>query len=117
MMSLSSIQQMSRAQAAKAAKENKKPFIVEAEDLAAWAKVSRSFPFPNIGDYRPKGWALVEKLFVDKSGQGNGPAMNTKQLLARLKVGMGYAIIEEGEFQLHLGEFESPERNLFLANE
>ncbi len=109
MMSLSTIHEMSREQAAKASKAHKKPFIVEAEDLDLWrgGTETPSFPFPNIGDYRPKGWTLVDTLFVDKSGCGSEsePAMNLRQLLARLEVGKGYAIIEEGQFQLYLGEF------------
>jgi hypothetical protein len=107
MMALSTIREMSRERAAEAANENMEPFIVEAEDLDDMPP----FPFPNIGDYRPAGWTLVETIFVDKSGMGrrNEPAMNTEQLLARLKIGMGYAIIEEGQFQLYLGEFEQEE--------
>jgi len=73
------------------------------------------FPFPNIGSYRPKGWRLVDRHFVDKSGYGSPhePALTIQRFLRVLKPGMGYAIIEEGEFQCYVGEFRQLEkRNL-----
>jgi len=68
------------------------------------------FPFPALGTYRPDGWELVDEIFADKSGLGTDdePALSTRQLKARLKVGYGYAIIEEGQFQVYLGEFVPP---------
>lgn len=66
---------------------------------------------PNIGTYRPKGWRLVEELFVDKSGFGAEwePAMTLRQFIQAVRKagpGNGYAIIEEGEFQVYVGHFE-----------
>jgi hypothetical protein len=100
---------MSAEQAAMAAEANLTPYTVEQEDIDDWKSGARRlrFPFPNIGDYRPDGWELVETLFVDKSGFGSPsePALTIEQLLDRLVAGKGYAIIEEGQFQLYLGEF------------
>ncbi len=33
------------------------------------------------------------------------PALSVNQFLKKLKVGHGYALIEEGEFQVYVGEF------------
>lgn len=63
---------------------------------------------PNIGDYRPKGWELVETYFVDSSGMGgqNEPTLTFNQFLQEVKQGYGYAIISEGQFQVYIGEFK-----------
>jgi len=104
----------------------KKPYLFEEEDRTTFPP----FPFPNIGDYRPKGWELIDNFMVDKTGFGmslsqirdmsarqarkasrlhasDEPALTTEQLIRRLKAGYGYAIIEEGQFKIVLGEFIS----------
>ena len=65
----------------------------------------KSAPF--IGDHRPKGWRLVKKYFVDSSGFGaeNEPALTFNQFVSNVKLGYGYAIIEQGQFQVYIGEF------------
>jgi hypothetical protein len=62
---------------------------------------------PNFGDYRPKGWKLVRELFVDSSGLGQEgeSALTIGQLLAEIKMFHGYAITEEGQFQVRISEF------------
>lgn len=106
MLDVDTIRQMSKEQAKKAARAHKEPFMwgddCTFEDLRG---------IPNIGDYRPKGWELVDQYFVDKTGIGyeDEPALTTNQLLAKMKPGMGYAIIEEGEFQIYVGEFKKVE--------
>lgn len=113
MLSLSQINAMSREAARKAARNNKKPFIVERDDL----DVMPPFPFPNIGDHHPKGWKHVETHFVDKSGWGSPsePALTPEQFLAKLVPGRGYAIIEEGQFQVYVGEFIPPSKTAIPA--
>ncbi len=74
------------------------------------------FPFPNLGSYRPKGWELVDHWLVDKSGFGreDEPALTPRQLKERIYQGLehdyGYAIIEEGQFQVVLGVFREIEK-------
>lgn len=103
MMSLSTIDAMSRQQARKASKEKKQPYMLWPEDK----KAMPPFPFPCIGSYRPKGWSLVDTLFCDSSGMGSGsePALTASQLLEALEPGYGYAIIAEGQFQVYIGKF------------
>jgi hypothetical protein len=110
MMDLKTIRDLSRKQAAKAARLHKKPYLFEEEDRGSFPP----FPFPNIGDYRPKGWELTDSYFVDKTGMGydDEPAMPIERLIKKLKAGYGYAIIEEGEFQLYIGEFKQVNRKI-----
>ena len=102
-MSLSTIAAMSRKAAKKASNDNLTPFIIEKDDINHYPP----FPFPYIGDYIPEGWKLINTLFCDTSGCGadNEPALTVDQLLNILETGKGYAIIEEGQFQLTLGVF------------
>ena len=109
MMSLSQIYELSDEAARKARRHGKKPYVIwpaEAERI----KLDRSFPFPFIGSYRPKGWKLVDTYFVDRTGLGseNEPALSRAAFRSKLKAGMGYAVIEAGQFQVYVGEFEPP---------
>jgi hypothetical protein len=63
---------------------------------------------PNIGDFRPKGFKLVDDMMVDKSGFGseNEPALTVRQFALRLQHGKAYAIVEEGQFQVVIGVFD-----------
>ncbi len=61
---------------------------------------------PNFGDYRPDGWELGQTFFVDKTGfDDQGPALSIERFLVQMRVGLGYAMIEEGQFQCYVGEF------------
>ena len=101
MYSLETIRSMNRERAKEAREEGKKPMIYSGvpEDLRN---------IPNIGDYRPKGWKLVETYFVDSSGFGSPgePALTFDEFVEKAKEGKGYAIIEAGQFQVQIGEFE-----------
>ncbi|GAG05430.1 unnamed protein product [marine sediment metagenome] len=63
---------------------------------------------PHIGDFRPDGFELVATHFVDNSGFGgeHEPALTFKQFMNQIEKGHAYAIIEAGQFQIHIGEFE-----------
>lgn len=62
---------------------------------------------PTIGDYTPRGWKLIETLFVDSSGFGEcgEPALTLDQFYAKVKAGYGYAAVEAGQFQVYVGVF------------
>lgn len=109
MMSLGTIQELSARAAERAAERELIPFVpFDAAEVEGWD----SFPFPNLGDHRPEGWELVDSLFCDASGLGaaNEPALTTKQLkasiLANIPESYGYAIIQEGQFQVYVGRFK-----------
>ena len=113
MMSLETIRSMSREVAEKAASNKLYPFTVEEEDIRDWKTAlvvgkSPRLPFPDLGDYRPEGWELVDDLLCDSTGMGadNEPALTIRQLLDRLTAGRGYAVVESGQFQVVLGEFK-----------
>jgi hypothetical protein len=107
-MSLGLIKKMNEEAAKKAERKNLKPYIVKEKDLEKFPP----FPFPDFGDYRPKGWELVEEHFVDSSGFGRDDesALSLNQFLNKLQIGHGYAIIEQGQFQVFIGEFARKEQ-------
>ena len=64
---------------------------------------------PWLGDHLEPGWAKVgEPMFVDKSGLGrpDEPAMTQDAFLKRVRKGYGYGIVEEGQFQVYVQEYE-----------
>jgi hypothetical protein len=111
MMSLSVIRILAREQAKRAARAKLLPLVVEGEDMPDDERLATYLRhIPNIGTYRPKGWRLADRLFVDKTGYGreDEPALTFGQFLRtarRAGPGNGYAIIEEGEFQVYVGRF------------
>jgi len=104
MFGLSEIRRLSNEAARKAAKANRQPLMIHDGSTAGWPPI----PIPNLGDYRPKGWNLIDTLFVDSSGMGlpGEGAMTADEFLKRVRLGYGYAIVETGQFQVCVGEFE-----------
>lgn len=86
----------------KANKEKLQPLV------ALFDKDEAIFKMPNFGFYRPNGWEEVNTFFVDKSGFGSEsePALTIQQFLNRVREGYGYAITEEGQFQIYITEFK-----------
>jgi hypothetical protein len=103
MMGLGEIRRMNEKACRKAEKAKLLPYVIEEGDRENFPP----FPFPDFGDYRPKGWELVGEYFVDSSGFGRDdePALSVSQFLKKLRTGYGYALIEQGEFQVFVGEF------------
>jgi hypothetical protein len=114
MMSASAIADLSRQAAVRAAAYELEPYV-PADNIEPlnWVNV----PIPNLGDYRPEGWCLVEHVLVDKSGFGVEwePALTLRafKAWASQKVDgcqnngcqAGFGIIEEGQFQVVIGFF------------
>ena len=102
MMGLETIRSENRTRCLEARRLDKEPFLIEEEGDKGFLS-----QIPHIGDYRPKGWKLVDTLFVDSSGLGSEgePAMTFSQFVARSKLGFGYAIIEAGQFQVRIAGF------------
>lgn len=119
MMSNAQIAQMSRDAATHAAKERKVPLMVWPEDLED-LNLIEGIPF--LGDYVPPGWKRVEVpegrcvykhdgvscWFVGASGCGadNEPALSIDQFLKVIEVNFGYAVVEAGQFQVHIAKYE-----------
>jgi hypothetical protein len=103
MMGLAEIIRLNNKACEKAKKAKLLPYVIKEGDREKFPP----FPFPDFGDYRPKGWELVGEYFVDSSGFGmdDEPALSVNQFLKKLKIGYGYALIEQGEFQVFVGEF------------
>ncbi len=111
MMSAAAIRHLAQQQARRAARAKVQPLVIEGEDMP---DDNRMFEYirhmPNIGDYRPRGWKLVEHRLVDKTGLGleYEPALTIRGLMMWVRSmgpGNGYAIIEEGQFQVVVGRF------------
>jgi len=130
MMDLQTIHAMSR-EAGRAARRNHNQPITFTEDQLRRAKegdISAIRGIPNLGTFLPKGWSRVSlamdhvgnsrgiymgdnegkgAFFVDKgfSGSHDEPALALDEFIERLKPGLGYAIVEEGQFQVKVGAF------------
>ena len=110
MMSGQQIRDLSREMTIKARQKHRIPFEFDANDIAdlkagRWTRIN----IPALGDYVPPRWQRTERdaLFVDKTGMDkSGPALSISQFADALVVGKGYAIIEEGPFQVYIAEYE-----------
>jgi hypothetical protein len=109
MMSAGEVTRLANEQAEKAARRKQSPRV-----FFDAADIEKNFgKIPNIGSYRPTGWELVEHHMVDKSGMGaeDEPALTVKGYKAWLSKYLetpetcGWAIIEEGQFQVVVGRF------------
>jgi hypothetical protein len=112
MMSIEYILKLSKEQGSAASRADLQPrvFFNAADRKANFSSI------PNMGQYRASkhGWRLVEHETVDKSGFGaeDEPALTVRGFqswMARYddKPGIGWAIIEEGQFQVVIGRFEN----------
>lgn len=113
MMDTATIRALADEQAERAAREGQTPYVPWDEREVGEYGFVRPVPFPNIGSYEPEGWELVEHQLVDKTGLGaeDEPALTLSQLKAWINEGLaqkrsyGYALIEEGQFQVVIGRF------------
>ncbi len=111
MMSAAAIRQLAQQQARRAARARAQPLVIEGEDAPDDVRLFEYLRhMPNIGDYRPRRWKLVEHRLTDKSGFGreDEPALTIAGLMCWVRSmgpGNGYAIIEEGQFQVVVGRF------------
>lgn len=102
MMDLKTIERLSREAGETVAEQNMQPLVAFVDGDEGMLKC------PNLGDHCPKGWKEIDRLFVDNSGFGSEgePALTIGQFLAKVKSGLGYAVVEEGQFQIYIGVFE-----------
>jgi hypothetical protein len=110
MMSLEVIRRMNNEIAAEAAKTNKRPYVPASPDERNLLR-----HIPGLGCFVPDGWRKTEaEWFVDKSGLGRayGPALTIDRFRRALRRYIlanpehGYAITEEGPFQLFVTAFQ-----------
>ena len=64
-----------------------------------------------LSDNDIKKFEEVNRYFVDETGWGQGgePALTGEQFLKKVQKGKFYAIIECGQFQVHVGEYVKKE--------
>jgi hypothetical protein len=109
MMSLEVIVAVNNDIARQAAREGLFPYVPSSADEAV-----TPFFCPNVGTLKPRGWRKTgASWFVDKTGHGETwePALTWAQFRQRLAgyllrhPGHGFAIVEEGEFQVVVSAF------------
>lgn len=102
MYSLETIIAINDETSRKASNKKVKPYVAKSDHDEG------VFKCPNFGYYRPNGWEVVNEYFVDSSGLGSEsePALTVGQFLAKVRKGYGYAITEEGQFQIYISEFK-----------
>ena len=121
MLSSEQIVSMAEDQGKRAKKLGQKPYILKHLNV----DTLQTFPFPNIGSYRPSGWELVDYKLVDKTGLGYDyePALSTTRFMQWIKdcqksdTNYAMAIIEEGEFQVVIGLFKPDSRDFTHSGE
>ena len=109
MWSTQTIVSLSRETAIKAAQKQVEPYVpASPEEVQAWT----SFPFPNMGDYRPDGWYVVDTMLVDATGRDEyGPALSQSEFrtkvasLVKAIPDTGFGIVEVGPFQVVIAIF------------
>jgi len=111
MMDPRTIRDLSDQAARKARREGREPYgFFDASDVD---RSARRIPF--LGSYVPRGYRLVETLFVDSSGFGapGEPAMTFPAFLDRVRRDVregnaySYAIVESGQFQVYVGVYKT----------
>ena len=111
MMSIEYIQALATEAATLARHQRLEPKVVAENPLLD--EDLRSIP--NLGDYVPEHWELVDTHFVDKTGLGglDEPAMTAHQFATMVRTEIakdeifGWALITEGQFQVYVGQFKS----------
>jgi hypothetical protein len=113
MMSAATIAALAAEQAERAYNEGVEPLVTTKEGAKKWVE-NFQCPVPNIGSYVPDGWTEVDSVFVDKGGRSDtGPATGMSGLVdfvheQQAEYGednVGFAISEEGEFQLYVSAY------------
>jgi hypothetical protein len=111
MFSVSTLIAINHEIAAEAARRGSRPFVpFDEKDVDRWPP----FPFPSLGGYEPLGWENAGRSwFVDATGRGSPweSALTVDAFKAELfryvveNPGHGFAITEEGEFQVVVSAF------------
>ena len=110
MMSLETIHRLNTEIAVEAAEQEQRPLVLTADEL----DYCPPFPIPDLGHLEPNGWERTDATwFVDKTGHGHEwePALTIEQFKRELRKyvadhpGHGFAIVEEGEFQVYVAAF------------
>jgi len=129
MLSNHTMHEITNAAADLARRERKVPHIFTAPEVAVLnsGHLTPLGAIPFIGNYIPAGWerldleteknvdgiahdqsvrSMPRHFFVDSSGcDKTGRAMSDKRFAELVKPGVGYAVIEAGEFQICIGAF------------
>lgn len=105
MMSLDQIRAASDTMSRRAARNHTQPKVFDEE-----TETSEIFGIPALGYRVPRGWTLLNTYLVDSSGLGSEsePALTHNGFISLIEgaPGYGWGIIEAGQFQVVVGQFE-----------
>ena len=105
MMGIETIREWNWAATGRAKRHGERPYVPTAAQLVAHECGQLDAPgarIPDLGDYVPRGWVLVDRHFVGE------PALTQDQfarIIARAPFGHGFAVIEAVEFQAWVGQY------------
>lgn len=125
MMDLQTIHKLSEEAGEQAEQCGKQPLVLTQAEIGRLKKgdIAGIRGMPNLGTFLPQGWARVKlgkehgvytddnegygAFFVDSSGFGKTgeAALSLREFVGKLKSGLGYGIVEEGQFQVKIGAF------------
>lgn len=104
MFDIGQIKKMNERAALEALQKELQPFVGSA------ARDVKCTQLPNFGNYRPKHWKLVNVHFVSRRLRRNRPWLKLSQTEKEFKTCVnsqrGYALLEMGEDDLTVGEFQ-----------
>ena len=100
MLGLSEIIKVNKKTGRQAKNAGRKPLLAKVNGKIAM--------IPDLGDYTPKGYKLINSYFVYSSDFGveGDPALTIEQFLAKVVKGKYYGIGRQGQFQIDVNEFE-----------
>ena len=115
---IETIRRLEDEAARKSASKDKIPYIpFDAEEVN-----ELGFYIPDLGDYRPRGWELIDEWPCDSSAIvfKNGPALTLNQIKKRMVENLeheyGYAILKRDQLQVVVGVFKIKERKTSKTN-
>jgi len=106
MMGIEAIKDLAHELALRAAMEELEPYQpADADEPLRW----RTCPAPNLGNYRPYGWRLVDEVTVDKGWGAPGLDFDELKQWCSERVAedetAGFAITAEGQWSVTIGYF------------
>lgn len=89
----------------------KTPYLFKSKEDITTESI-RKIPLLNTKDIN--GFEFIKSYFVDSSGFGSEtePAITFNSFIDKIKVGFGYGIVNVGQFQVYINEYEPTKETL-----
>jgi hypothetical protein len=110
MMGYADIQALVDRATKESEEELREPLYVSPGMLREMRNGTQLYALPFLGDYVPPGWERTEteEYFCDTSGMGQPGerALTQEEFLAKMEAGYGYAVVEMGQFQCYVAQYQ-----------